>query len=29
MLLQTVRGVRRLAEVLPDAFAEPDLREWR
>jgi cytidine deaminase len=29
MLLQTVRGVRRLAEVLPDAFDEAELRERR
>ena len=27
LLLQTVRGVRRLDEVLPDAFGRPDLEE--
>jgi cytidine deaminase len=29
MLLQTVRGVRRLDEVLPDAFGRSDLEERR
>lgn len=29
MLLQTVRGIRRLQEVLPDAFGPDDLRERR
>jgi cytidine deaminase len=29
MVLQTVRGVRRLEEVLPDAFGPQDLRERR
>ncbi len=29
LLLQTVRGLRRLAEVLPDAFGTQDLRDRR